>query len=206
MAAVASPYGLRPIGATGLSPFGANSVQQFRLTADNDVAIYTYAPVVCVAGAINGCDTTPDATTLSANTVSGVCVGVQYTTPTLLYTLNGTYLPANCITAGYTNILVSVLVDPFALFMCQANGSITQNEIGLNTRLVTFTGNALTGYSTMAVDATAATTNTYALRIVDIVNQNSIFGGGLSAPGDAYTDIIVRWNTGAHAYQYNTGH
>jgi hypothetical protein len=162
--------------------------------------------VVCVAGAINGCDTTPDATTLSANTVSGVCIGVQFTDPTLKYTLNGTTVPLNCITAGYTNVLVSVLVDPFALFMVQANSAITQAEIGLNADLVTFTGNALTGYSTMACNGTAATTNTLALRIVDIVNQNSLFGGGLSAPGDAFTDIIVRWNTGAHAYSYNTGH
>lgn len=206
MAAIASPYGLRPVGATGQSPYGGNAVQQFRLTADNDIAIYTFAPVVCVAGAINGCDTTPDATTLGVNTVSGVCVGVQYTDPTLKYTLIGTTVPANCITAGYTNVLISVIVDPNALFMVQANGSITQAEIGLNSDLVTFTGNALTGYSTMACNATAATTNTYALRIVDIVNQNSIFGGGLSAPGDAFTDIIVRWNFGAHAYHYNTGH
>lgn len=206
MASTATPYGLRPIGASGLSPYGANAVQQFRLTADNDVAIYTFAPVVCVAGAINGCDTTPDATTLSADTVSGVCVGVQYTDPTLKYTLNGTTVPANCITAGYTNVLISVLTDPNALFMCQANGAVTQAEIGLNTTLVTFTGSTLNGNSTMAVNGTAATTNTYALRIVDIVNQNSLFGGGQSAPGDAFTDIIVRWNLGAHAYHYNTGH
>jgi hypothetical protein len=205
MALTATPYGLRPVGVSGSSPYTGGTVRQYRLTADNDVAIYTYAPVVQVAGAINGCDTTPDATTLSDNTIIGVCVGVQYTLPTLLYTLNGTTLPANCITAGYTNVLVSVVDDSNQLFMGQANGAITQAEIGLNTRPVTFTGNSITGYSTMALDATAATTNTYALRIVDIVNQNSIFGGGLSAPGDAYTDIIVRWNLGAHNYHYNTG-
>lgn len=205
MASTATPYGMRPVGASGLSPYGGNAIQQFRLTADNDVAIYTNAPVVCVAGAINGCDTTPDATTLSDNTVIGVCMGVQYTDPTLKYTLNGTTVPVNCVTAGYTNVLISVLVDPNALFMVQANGAITQAEIGLNTYPVTFTANSTTGYSTMAASATGATTNTYAWRIVDIVNQNSIFGGGLSAPGDAYTDIIVRWNLGAHKYHYNTG-
>ena len=205
MALVATPYGLRPVGASGLSPYGANAVQQFRLTADNNVAIYTYAPVVCVAGAVNGCDTTPNATSFTDDTVSGVCVGVQYTDPTLKYTLNGTTVPASCITAGYTNVLISVLVDPNALFMIQGVGAVTQASIGLNMALSTFTGNSTTGYSTMAGTA-AATTNTYALRIVDLVNQNSIFGGGLSAPGDTYTDCIVRWNLGAHAYHYNTGH
>jgi hypothetical protein len=205
MASTAGPYGLRPVGASGLSPYGGNAIQQFRLTADNDVAIYTFAPVVVVAGAINGCDTTPDATQLTANTASGVCVGVQFTDPTLKYTLNGATVPANCITGGYTNVLVSVLVDPDALFMIQSTGSVTQASIGLNLALSTFTGNAISGYSTMAAGA-PATTNNYALRIVDLVNQNSLFGGGLSAPGDAYTDCIVRWNLGAHAYQYNTGH
>jgi hypothetical protein len=40
---------------------------------------------------------------------------------------------------------------------------------------------------------------------VDIVNQNSIFGGGLSAPGDAFTDIIVRWNLNTHVWSFTTG-
>lgn len=205
MASTATPYGMRPVGATGLSPFGGNSVRQYRLTADNDVAIYTYAPVVLVAGAINGCDTAPAAGTCDAQTPIGVCVGVQYTDPTLKYTLNGTTVPANCITAGYTNVLVSVLDDPFALFMMQADGAITQAEIGLNTTMTTFTANTITGYSTMACNGTAATTNTYPLKIVDIVNQNSLFGGGLSAPGDAYTDIIVRWNWNTHHYAFQLG-
>lgn len=205
MASAATPYGMRPVGASGLSPFGANSVRQYRLTVDNDVAIYTYAPVVIVAGAINGSDTAPAAGTLSANSPLGVCVGVQYTDPTLKYTLNGTTVPANCITAGYTNVLISVLDDPNALFMMQANGAVTQAEIGLNTDIVTFTGNSITGYSTMACSGTAATTNTLPLRIVDIVNQNSIFGGGLSAPGDAFTDIIVRWNLNTHVWSFTTG-
>ena len=205
MASSATPYGMRPLGASGQSPFGANSVRQYRLTADNDVAIYTYAPVVTVAGAINGADTAPAAGTLSVNSPLGVCVGVQYTDPVLKYTLNGQYLPANCITAGYTNVLVSVLDDPNALFMMQADGQVAQASIGLNTTMATFTGNSTTGFSTMAADASTATTNTLPLRIVDLVNQNSLFGGGLSAPNDAYTDIIVRWNANTHIYTFPTG-
>ena len=205
MASAATPYGMRPIGGSGLSPFGANSVRQYRLTADNDVAIYTYGIVVIVAGAINGADTAPAAGTLSANSPLGICLGVQYTDPTLKYTLNSQYLPANAITAGYTNILVSVYDDPNALFMIQANGVVTQAEIGLNMNIATFTGSTTTGFSTMAGDATCATTNTYPLRVVDLVNQNSIFGGGLSAPGDAYTDCIVRWNLNTHVWSFTTG-
>jgi hypothetical protein len=196
---------MRPIGASGLSPYGANTVRQYRLTADNDVAIYTYGLVVMVAGAINGADTAPAAGTCDAQTPIGVCLGVQYTDPTLKYTLNAQYLPANAITAGYTNILVSVYDDPFGLFMIQANGTVTQAEIGLNMDIATFTGSTTTGLSTMAGNATCATTNTYPLKVVDLVNQNSIFGGGLSAPGDAYTDCIVRWNWNTHHYMFQLG-
>jgi hypothetical protein len=205
MASTATPYGMRPIGASGQSPYGANSVRQYRLTADNDIAIYTYGIVVMVAGAINGADTAPAAGTLSANSPLGICLGVQYTDPVLKYTLNGQYLPANCITAGYTNVLVSVYDDPNGFFMIQANGQVAQAEIGLNMTIATFTGNATTGFSTMAGNATAATTNTYPLRVVDLVNQNSIFGGGLSAPNDAYTDCIVRWNLNTHIWSFTTG-
>ena len=205
MASAATPYGMRPLGASGLSPYHGNSVRQYRLTADNDVAIYTFAPCVIVAGAINGCDTAPAAGTADAQTPIGVCVGVQYTVPTLKYTLNGTTLPANCITAGYTNVLVSVIDSPEALFMMQANGQVAQAAIGLNVTIATFTGNAITGYSTMAANATAATTNTYPLKIVDLVNQNSLFGGGLSQPNDAYTDLIVRWNFNTHHYDLALG-
>jgi len=205
MALVSSPYGMRPIGASGLSPFGANSVRQYRLTADNDVAIYTNGICVLNAGAINGGDTAPAAGTLDAQSPIGICVGVQYTDPTLKYTLNAQYLPVNAITAGYTNVLVSVLDDPNALFMIQANGQVAQAEIGLNMNLLTLTGSATTGLSAMTADATAATTNTYPLKLVDLVNQNSIFGGGLSAPNDAFTDCIVRWNYNTHHYSFQLG-
>ena len=204
MAAVSSPYGLRPIGRLGSVPYTGGTVRQYRLTADNDVAIYTNGICVLNAGAINGGDTAPAAGTLDAQTPIGICTGVQYTDPTLKYTLNGQYLPVNAITAGYTNILVSVIDDPFALFMVQATVAVTQASIGLNANLTTLTGSATTGLSAITI-GTPATTNTYPVKIVDLVNQNSIFGGGLSAPGDAYTDCIVMWNLNTHHYSFTTG-
>ena len=204
MAATSSPYGMRPVGMIG-NRYANFGVRSYRMTVDNNVAIYTNGICVMVAGAINGGDTTPAAGTLDAQTPIGICTGVQYTDPTLKYTLFGQYLPVNAITAGYTNVIVTVCDDPDALFMIQANGAITQAEIGLNTNLLTLTGSATTGLSAMTCDATAATTNTLPLRIVDIVNQASLFGGGLSIPGDAFTDILVKWNLNTHAYSFQTG-
>lgn len=203
MAATSSPYGLKPVGMVG-NQYANFGVRQYRLTADNDVAIYTNGICVLVAGAINGGDTAPAAGTLDAQTPIGICVGVQYTDPTLKYTLFGQYLPANAITAGYTNILVSVADDPNILMMVQSTTAITQASIGLNVTPTVLTGNSTTGLSNIVVGS-AATTNTYPLRVVDIVNEQSLFGGGLSAPGDAKTDILVKWNLNTHAYSFTTG-
>ena len=205
MALVASAYGLRPVGRVGSVPYTGGTVRQYRLTADNDVAIYTNGVVVCVAGAINGGDLTPVAGTLDAQSPIGVCTGVQYTDPVLKYTLNAQYLPANAITAGYTNILVSVIDDPETLFMVQANTAVTQASIGLNAPLLTLTGSATTGLSAITIGSIAVT-STLAVKIVDLVNQNSIFGGNpASAPGDAYTDCIVKWNFQVHKYLAGLG-
>jgi len=203
MAAASSPYGLKPVGMVG-NQYATFGVRQYRLTVDNDVAIYTNGICVIVAGAINGGDTTPAAGTLDAQSPIGICTGVQYTDPTLKYTLFGQYLPVNAITAGYTNILVSVADDPNILMMIQSTGAVTQASIGLNTSLLTLTGNSTTGLSNITTGA-PATTNTLPLRVVDLVNQQSIFGGGQSIPGDAKTDLLVKWNLNTHAYSFTTG-
>jgi len=44
-----------------------------------------------------------------------------------------------------------------------------------------------------------ATTNTYPFRLVDFVD------GPDSSVGDAYTDMIVKWNFGIHQYELALG-
>lgn len=209
MASISSPYGLRPIGISGSSPYTGGTVRAYNLTADNSVAIYTNGLVTIAAGAPNGVGVAPAAGTLSTNTPIGICTGVRYTDPTMKYSLWGQYLPVNCITAGYTNVQVYVLDDPNALFQVQANTSVTQASIGLNANLIftstTVPGSSTTGLST-AVIGSIATTNTLPIRIVDLVNESSLFGGNSgSTPGDAYTDCIVRWNLNTHAWSFTTG-
>lgn len=205
MASTATPYGFRPIGVVGSSAvYTGGAPRAYRMSVDNDVAIYTYGLGVVVAGEPNGADTAPAAGTLSANSPMGIVAGVQYTDPTLKYSLWGQYLPANAITAGYTNVLVYIWDDPNMLFQVQANTSVTKASIGLNAQIVTFTGSTTNGSSTSAIGS-IATTNTLPIRIVDLVNGSSLFGGGLSAPGDAYTDCIVKWNLNTHVYSFTTG-
>jgi hypothetical protein len=54
--------------------------------------------------------------------------------------------------------------------------------------------------------SSAANTSALALKIVDLVNSSSTFGGNFpSNPGDAYTDVIVKLNFGVHSYYQSAG-
>jgi len=203
MSAIASPYGLKPVGTLGSVPYNGGAARAFRLTADNTVALYLNGPCTLAAGAVNGIGATGTAGTPSVNLALGVVVGIQYTDPVLKYTLFAQYLPVSAVTAGYTNIIVFVNDDPNGLFQVQGAGSITQAAIGWNAALTyastTIPGSAITGISSVSLTAPANTDNLM-MRVVDIVNQSSLQGGFASTPGDAYTDVIVKWNFGAHIY------
>jgi hypothetical protein len=212
MSLIATPYGMRPIGTSASSPYSGGTVRQYRITANNTYALYSNWWCTMNAGKVDGPSAAAPVSKLdnvapsATQSPLGIVTGVQYTDPTLKYTLFASYLPAAAVTAGYTNIIVSVIVDSDQLYMIQADGAITQASIGLNLDMSVPSGNALTGYSTgTAVSATVAATLTFPLRIVDLVNQNSLFGGGRSAPGDAYTDCIVRWNNRTLTTEIQTG-
>jgi hypothetical protein len=212
MALTATPYGLRPIGITGSSPYSGGTTRAYRITQDNTNAIYTNWWCTSNAGKVDGPGAVAPVSKLdnvapsATQTPLGIVAGVQYTDPTLKYTIFGQYLPAGAITAGYTNIIVFVNIDPNQLFMIQADAAIAQASIGLNLNMSVPSGNAITGLSTgTAVASTVAGTITFPLRLVDLVNQSSIFGGGLSAPNDAFTDCIVQWNNRTLSGQLQTG-
>lgn len=211
MASTATPYGMRPIGITGSAAFTGGTVRQYRITQNNTYAMAAFGWCTMNAGKIDGVTTNIPVSKLDnvapSATLSplGVITGFQYTDPTLKYTLFDTYLPADAITAGYTNILVSVITDPEQLYLIQADGVVTQAEIGLNMDLNANTLDTVRRASKMSGIAVTAATVTFPLRVVDLVNQNSLFGGGLSVPGDAYTDCIVKWNEGTLTIQNQTG-
>ena len=203
MSAIASPYGLKPVGFLGSAAYTGGTARAFRVTANNSIAMYLNGPVTMAAGAVNGIGASGTAGTPSVNLALGTVVGIQFTDPVLKYTLFGQYLPVNAITAGYTNIIVFVNDDPNALFQVQSAGSVTQAMIGWNAALTfasaTIPGSATTGISSVSL-TTPVNTDNLMMRVVDIVNQSSLQGGFASAPADAYTDVIVKWNQGAHIY------
>ena len=68
--------------------------------------------------------------------------------------------------------VVMVLTDPSAIYEAQADDTLAVTDVGQNAMLVqTSAGSRTTGASGQEVDATVATTNTYALKIVGFPNR-----------------------------------
>mgnify|MGYP003325804524 CR=1 FL=1 len=224
MASVSSPYGLKPISLIGGQAFTGGTIREYQLTYNNTAPIFTGDLVALgttsnTPGQPTVVTTTP---TTSSTGVVGVCVGVRYQLAgqQLGYPLFAQYLPANAITSGYTNVFVRVIEDPDQLYQVQAAGSVTYTSIGKTAALGNFTGgtssttgNTTSGDSVINVTGslasgvlTVSNASTAAVKIVDLVNSSSTFGGNFpSNPGDAYTDLIVKINFGVHSYYQSAG-
>jgi len=97
-----------------------------------------------------------------------------------------------------------VVDDDRCVFQVQSAGSVTIAALGANTFFSTsavLTGSTTTGNSTASVVVgSSAVTTTAAFRIVGFVNMV-----GFSTVGDAYTDILVKFNPGYHSYSNAVG-
>lgn len=213
MAQVASPYGLKPINLIGGQAFNGGVIRDIVLSDNVATAFYTGAVIVLdangnpstIAASPTGMDI-PGATDADPGIV-GVCLGVQYTDPTLKYSVWGQYLPANALNSGYTNVIIRVCDDPDQLYQIQGNaafGALTNGPagaIGKNAALTGFGGSATTGLANTALDVGAdggnlADTSTLAMRIVDVVGASAL---------DPYPDLIVKFNMGVHSYTNSLG-
>jgi len=194
MSATAAPYGLKPIFDVGGSVRG--QVTQVVLTQNTATGFFNGDIVNVGVGVATPVAATPT-TTRNGNTPWGIFIGANWTDQ------NGRpqytqYFPANGYTSysAYGPITLQVCTDPDVRMMVQANGSLTTAAIGLNAPLTGFGGSTATGNSTVSLAASsAATTNTLAVKIIDIAP------GPDNASGDAYTDVIVIWNQSVHAFK-----
>ena len=198
MATTASPYGLKPENLIGGLPY-AGSARQFLIDpAGYAVNIYNGSIVaVNSSGYINIVTTNGDnSTPFPAGTI-GVFVGCDYINAQgqLMFSQ---YYPAN--TTGVVHAYV--VDDDRVVFRAQADGSMAQTTLGNNVYLAavqsTSTGSTTTGNSNVAVSSTTVTT-TAAFRIVGFVNSTT------SQVGDAYTDLLVKFNPGYHTYSQAVG-
>jgi hypothetical protein len=199
MASTATPYGLKPINEIGGLPY-AGSTRKLPITSGFGTNLY-YGAVVCIAanGTIELVTTNGDNSTHFPAGTIGVFMGCSYTDATLGF-VNRQYWPTGTVAS---DALAFIVDDPNTLFQAQAAGSITQADLGQNTHFdavqSTSTGSTSTGNSNTALDATTNTTAGWAFRIVDFVDAPG------SEVGDAYTDVIVKFNPGSHSYTNQTG-
>ena len=204
MASTLTPYGFRAVNELGGLPY-AGSTRQFLIDpAGYNTNIFNgsivrinangYINIVLTTGADDSANVFP------AGTI-GIFVGCSFVNAQG-QTIYSQYYPANTASVNGSAITAYVIDDDRAVFQVQANGSITQAELGQNVFLSavqsTSTGSTTTGNSTTAVSASSQTA-TAAFRIVGFPQTVN------NAVGDDYTEILVKFNPGYHSYTIAIG-
>jgi len=196
MALTSTPYGLRPINAIGGRPF-AGSTRQLPITSGFNTAI---ANGDLVAVAANGTIVKVTVVGTNANPFPtgtvGIFLGCSYTDTVRGFTQNNQW-PAGQVAADAQAYICD---DPNALFQIQADAAVAQALMHSNFAVNQTAGDTANGNSRISLDvATAAATATIAFKLVDFVNAPG------STVGDAFTDVIVKFNPSSHAYTAGLG-
>ena len=193
MAKTATPYGLKAVNHVGGTPY-AGSTRLLPIASGYASNLFNGQVVqIETDGTIGLVGTFGDG-------VIGVFVGCTYTDPnTQQLTFNNMW-PPGLVAA---DAKAYVIDDPDVVYMAQADGAVTQEDLGQNTGFAadqtTSTGVLINGNSTSAVSATTAVTAALPFRIVDFVDSPT------STVGDEFTDVLVKFNAGIHSYNNPDG-
>lgn len=199
MALTAAPYGLKPVNRVDGMPY-AGAVQEFLIDPAGEGTNLFYGQVVIVGAdgyialsTATGADITTNNLGGSGVGAMGVFVGCEFTNA------QGQRMWSQYYPSGTTGVVkAKVVTDPNVVFQAQLDGSGAQTVLGANTFFAavqsTSTGSTQNGNSTTALESTVVATAA-AFRIV----------GFASTPGDAFTDVLVKFNPSAHSYTNNVG-
>ena len=191
MATTATPMGAEPTDTLSASGSFTGKVRHIKVASGYGTAIFYGDFVKLVSTGTVEKDT--GTTTL---TPVGVFVGCAFTSPTTDELTFSQTFPAS---TAASDIVAYVVDDPNVLMRMQSDEAIAQTGLGNNVAVVQTAGSTSIGRSRNAVDGSSiATTSTLPLRIIDFVD------GPTSAVGDAFTDVIVKFNAG-HQYSNTTG-
>ena len=196
MATVATPYGFKPMGNV-ISAAYNHKTRTFTIASAYNTSIFYGDPVIPVTG--GGIQRDPMTTALTAPGVLGIFLGCSYTDPNTLQKIFKQFWPASTVA---TDAIAYVFDDPEGVFMIQADGAVplTSNFGNFSINNSAAAGWATFGNSKISVlFSSVAATTTLPIRCIGFVN------GPTSAVGDAFTDMIVRWNFGIHTYHNFTG-
>jgi hypothetical protein len=191
MATSAAPTGAEPVGTLSASGSFTGKVRHIKIASGYGTAIF-YGDFVKLVSS----GTVEKDTGTTSLTPVGVFMGCSYTDPNTNQKTFNQQFPAS---TAASDIMAYVLDDPSVLMRMQGDASLAQTTLGNNVAVVQTAGSTSIGRSKNAVDSsTVATTNTLPLRIIDFVD------GPTSTVGDAFTDVIVKFNVG-HIYENTTG-
>ena len=209
---VSKPYGLQPINLIGGQVF-AGATRQLAITTSSvnyNTALYN-GDVVQITSSGTIIKSTLDSDTSAVAGVVGVFVGCRYTNPTTKQPTYSQYWPG--FASGVTDAFAYIVDDPDALFKVVSVGDtadttgldvtpLQQTVLGNNVQLILNTGDATSGDSRIGVYwNSGAPTQTYAMRIVDLVPDTSYVSSG----NIVYPELIVKFNFGFHSYYNATG-
>ena len=203
MAITAAPYGLKPVKRADGMPY-AGATSQYLIDPAGEATNLFYGQVVIIGddgyialSTATGADLTTN--NLGGNGVGaiGVFVGCEYVNAQG-QVIHAQYYPSGYAAPTGTSIKAYVVDDPNVLFQAQLDGAGAQTIIGTNTFFAaaqsTSTGSTATGNSTSALDATVQAAAA-AFRVVAHVSPAS----------DAFPDVLVKFNPGAHQMTNNVG-
>ena len=191
MATSAAPTGAEPVGTLSASGSFSGKVRHIKIASGYGTAIF-YGDFVKLVSS----GTVEKDTGTTSLTPVGVFMGCSYTDPNTNQKTFNQQFPAS---TAASDIMAYVLDDPSVLMRMQGDATLAQTTLGNNVAVVQTAGSTSIGRSKNAVDSsTVATTNTLPLRIIDFVD------GPTSTVGDAFTDVIVKFNVG-HIYENTTG-
>ena len=204
MATTAAPYGLKPVKRADGMPY-AGATSQYLIDPAGEATNLFYGQVVIIGADGYIALATGTGADLTSNSISGttgvgaigVFVGCEYVNAQG-QVIHAQYYPSGYAAPTGTSIKAYVVDDPNVLFQAQLDGSGAQTIIGTNTFFAaaqsTSTGSTATGNSTSALDATVQTAAA-AFRVVAHVSPAS----------DAFPDVLVKFNPGAHQMTNNVG-
>ena len=200
MSSSATPHGATPVGSLVSCAYNAK-VTHYKIKN-------AYGTSIFFGDIVKWADDNPNTTIAkdtgtTACTPIGIFLGCAYTDPTTGQFTPNQYFPAS---VASDDIVAYVASDPFLIMQMQCDGAADQDDLGKNCAIVQTAGSTAIGRSKVAVDiSTVATTSTLPVKIIDFID------GPDSAIGDAYTDVLVVFNsqsafgTGGHQLLNATG-
>jgi hypothetical protein len=199
MATTASPYGLRPVNRNDGMPY-AGATSQFLIDPAGEGTNLFYGQVVIIGADGYIALSTATGVDLTTNNLGGADVGAFGVFVGCSYiNAQGQQIYGQYYPSGTTGVVTAyVVTDPNVTFQAQLDGTTTQASLGANTFFAaaqsTNTGSTRTGNSTSALDATIQTAAA-AFKII----------GFASPVSDAFPDVLVKFNPGAHAFTNAVG-